>query len=217
MIIMPKKPEAFVMLIVTLVMILTAVSILADDKQNVANTSAGVTQAVPASRTPEPLLTRGQYVIGPEDILDIAVWDNATISRTVPVRPDGMISLPLLNDVRAAGLTPLQLRDDLTKRLEKYMPKAEVSVIVREIHSAKVSVVGSVKKAGRFELKSGATVLDFLALAEGMNEFASPSRIVVLRNDPGGRQQRLRFNYNKVMDGDAENFLLRSGDIIVVP
>jgi len=173
-------------------------------------------QAVSASlKAPAPVV-RGDYVIGPEDVLDISVWNNTTISRTVPVRPDGMISLPLLNDIRASGRTPLQLRDDLINRLMEYMPDPEVSVIVREVHSPKVSVVGSVKKPGRFELKTSATVLDLLALAEGVNEFASPSRIVVLRNE-NGVTKKLRFNYNKVTTGPQENFLLRPGDIIVVP
>jgi len=173
-------------------------------------------QAVPAVKAIAPV-AQGDYVIGPEDVLDISVWNNNTISRTVPVRPDGMISLPLLNDVRASGQTPLQLRDDLMKRLAEYMPSPEVSVIVREVHSPKVSVVGSVRKPGRFELKTGATVLDFLALAEGVDEYASPKRIVVLRNEDGVTK-RLPFNYHKVTTGkEQENFPLRPGDIIVVP
>ena len=199
-----------------LVAALTVTTVMAEEKKPARDGSVAVAQKVVASRTPEPWHARGEYVIGAEDVLDISVWDNQTISRTVPVRPDGMISLPLLNDVRAAGLTPLELRDDLTKRLQQFMPKAEISVIVREVHSSKVSVVGAVKKAGRFELKAGATVLDFLAMAEGMNEFASPSRIVVLRTD-AGTQRRLRFNYYSVLKGDSENLVLRSGDIIVVP
>src|SRR5229473_2076805 len=105
------------------------------------------------------------YEIGPEDVLDIAVWNNTAISRTVPVRPDGKISLPLLNDVQAAGLTPMQLRDGLAKKLTDYMPTPEVSVIVKEVHSFKVSVLGEVKKAGQYELKSRTTVLDVVALA----------------------------------------------------
>lgn len=174
------------------------------------------TQAVPAVKSTVQAV-RGDYVIGPEDVLDIAVWNNTTISRTVPVRPDGMISLPLLNDVRASGQTPLQLRDDLMKRLMEYIPNPEVSVIVREVHSAKVSVVGLVRKPGRFELKTASTVLDLLALAEGVSEFASPSRIIVLRNE-GGVTRKLRFNYKRVTEGnEQENFLLRPGDIIVVP
>jgi len=173
-------------------------------------------RAVPASMPAAPP-ARPDYVIGPADVLDISVWNNTAISRTVPVRPDGMISLPLLNDVRASGQTPLQLRDDLMKRLTEYMPTPEVSVIVREVHSAMVAVLGSVRKPGRFELKTGSTVLDLLASAEGVNEFAARSRIVVLRKE-GGVTRQLRFNYNKVTAfGEQENFLLRPGDIIVVP
>jgi len=178
-----------------------------------AGVGAGSASAAKAS---EPAV-QGDYVIGPEDVLDISVWNNTTISRRVPVRPDGMISLPLLNDVRASGQTPLQLRDDLMVRLTEYMPTPEVSVIVSEVHSPKVSVVGLVKKPGRFELTTASTVLDLLALAEGVDEFASPSRIVVLRTE-GGRTKRIPFNYNKVTAvGGQENFLLRPGDIIVVP
>src|SRR5713226_7645572 len=114
-----------------------------------------------------------EYLIGPEDVLDIAVWNNTDISRTVPVRPDGKISLPLLNDVQAAGLTPMQLRDVLIKLLTSYIPTPEVSVIIREVHSFKVSVIGEVKTPGRHELKSGATVLDVLAMAGGLGEFAA--------------------------------------------
>src|SRR2546430_11157537 len=161
------------------------------------------------------------YRIGPEDVLDIAVWHNEAMSRTVPVRPDGKISLPLVNEVQAAGLTPMQLRDALSKKLEEYMPNPEVSVIVKEVHSFKVSVVGEVKRPGRHELKSRATVLDVLAMAEGLGEFASRGRIVILRPD-GNTLKRIPFNYNKVVsangaNGELENFLLQPGDIVVVP
>ncbi len=160
----------------------------------------------------------GDYRIGPEDVLDISVWNNAAISRTVPVRPDGKISLPLVNDVQAAGLTPTQLRTILLKKLAEYVPSPEVSVIVREVHSFKVSVIGEVKKPGRHELKGRASVLDILAMAEGFGEFAGRSRIVVLR--PEGKSMRqIPFNYNKVVsnNGALENFYLQPGDIIVVP
>lgn len=158
------------------------------------------------------------YRIGPEDVLDIAVWHNEAMSRTVPVRPDGRISLPLLNEVQAAGLTPMQVRDTLIHKLKEYMPSPEVSVIVKEVHSFKVSVIGEVRKTGRHELKSRATVLDVLAMAEGLGEFAARGRIVILRPD-GNTMKRIPFNYNKVIsvDGELENFLLQPGDIIVVP
>ena len=160
----------------------------------------------------------GEYRIGPEDLLDIAVWNNPAISRTMPVRPDGKISLPLLNEVQAAGLTPPQLRDVLMKRLTDYMPSPEVSVIVREVHSFKVSVIGEVKTPGRYELKSRATVLDVLAQAGPFTDFASRTRIFVLRSN-GGAVKRIPFNYNKVVSSDAPdgNFSLQPGDIVVVP
>jgi len=180
--------------------------------------SAAAPTEEPGSRlTPE----QGDYRIGPEDVLDIAVWNNTAISRTVPVRPDGKISLPLLNDVQAAGLTPMQLRDVLIKKLAEYTPTPEVSVIIREVHSFKVSVIGEVKRPGRHELKSRATVLDALAMAEGLGEFASRGRIVILRPE-GNTLKRIPFNYNKVVsangaNGELENFLLQPGDIVVVP
>jgi polysaccharide biosynthesis/export protein len=158
------------------------------------------------------------YRLGPEDVLDIAVWNNTAISRTVPVRPDGKISLPLLNDMQAAGLTPMQLRDALSNKLKEFMPTPEVSVIVKEVHSFKVSVIGEVKRPGRHELKGQATVLDVLALAEGFGDFASRGKIVVLR--PAGETvTHIPFNYNKVLsnNGAMENFFLQPGDIIVVP
>jgi polysaccharide export outer membrane protein len=158
------------------------------------------------------------YKIGPEDILQISVWNNEALSRTVPVRPDGKISLPLLNDVQAAGLTPMELRDVLTKRIAEYMPNPEVSVIVNDVKSFKVSVLGNVMKPGRYEIKSTATVMDAIAMAEGLNPYASKSRIVVLRQN-GRKTDRLPFDFDKVRDGDGRqvNFYLRPGDIVMVP
>jgi len=133
----------------------------------------------------------------------------------VPVRPDGKISLPLLNDVQAAGLTTLELREVLTKKLAEYMPSPEVSVIVTDVRSFKVSVIGEVARPGRYELKSWTTVLDVLALAGGFTQFAARSRIVILQPD-GKTMKRIPFNYNKIA-GEQENFYLRNGDIVLVP
>jgi len=155
------------------------------------------------------------YRIGPEDMLQISVWKNDAMSRGVPVRPDGKISLPLLNDVQAAGLTTLELREVLTKKLAEYMPSPEVSVIVTDVRSFKVSVIGEVARPGRYELKSWTTVLDVLALAGGFTQFAARSRIVILQPD-GKTMKRIPFNYNKIA-GDQENFYLRNGDIVLVP
>lgn len=162
-------------------------------------------------------VTTAEYTIGPEDVLDISVWKNPELSRTVPVRPDGKVSLPLINDIQAAGLTPSELREELVKRLAEYVPSAEVAVIVSEVQSLKVAVVGAVKTPGRFILKSPATVLECIALAQGLTEFAQRERIVVLRQN-GNNTERIMFNYRKIADGDdQQNFFVRPGDIIVVP
>ncbi len=180
--------------------------------------SAGAqTRATPPPRPNDNQFALEEYRIGPEDVLDISVWKNADLTRTVVVRPDGCISLPLLNDITAANLTPMALRDVLAKGYAQYVNEAEVSVIVREIHSFKVSVEGMVRNAGRFELRSQATILDALALAGGLTEFAKRDRILVYRTD-GRRLTKLGFDYNAVLDASADqNFILRPGDIIVVP
>jgi polysaccharide export outer membrane protein len=157
------------------------------------------------------------YQIGADDVLDISVWNNPAMSRTTPVRPDGMISLPLLNDVRAAGLTPMQLRDAIATKLTEYLPNPEVSVIVREVNHYKVSVLGEVRKPGRYDFKSQGTVLDAIAMAGGLNDFASRSRIVILRND-NGSSRRIPVNYNKLVSAnEQEDVRLKPGDIVLVP
>ena len=172
--------------------------------------------AVDASKSDSSGAAPDAYRIGPEDMLQISVWKNEAMTRTVPVRPDGMISLPLLNDVQAAGLTPMELRDLLVKGLAEYMPSPEVSVILTDVRSFKVSVVGEVTRPARYELKSWTTVLDALALAGGFTQFATRSRIVILR--PNGKAMtRIPFNYNKVTGGEQENFYLQNGDIVLVP
>jgi polysaccharide export outer membrane protein len=183
-------------------------------------------QAPPAPQAPQAVPRAAEavipaddrdYKIGPEDVLDISVWKNQELSRTVPVRPDGKVSLPLVNDIQAAGLTPGRLRQELTRRLSEYVPSPEVAVIVREVHSAKVSVVGAVRSPGRYEVRSPATVLELIALAQGFTDFASRDRIVVLRQQ-NGTPSRITFNYRKITDGtDQDNFLVQAGDIIVVP
>ncbi len=177
--------------------------------------------AAPAAKQPAPAPTTSleQYRIGPEDMISVTVWKNDAMSRTVPVRPDGMISLPLLDDVKAAGMTAMELRDVIAKRLVEYMPAPEVSVIVNDVRSFKVSVMGEVVRPARYELKSVTTVLDVLAQAGGFNQFANRSKIVILRPNGGKGMTRIPFNYNKVIasGGEDENFYLQSGDIVLVP
>jgi polysaccharide biosynthesis/export protein len=157
------------------------------------------------------------YLIGPEDILDVQVWKNTELSRTVPVRPDGKVSLPLVNDIQAAGLTPTKLREELTAKLAEYVESPEVSVIVREVHSVKVAVVGAVRMPGRYEVKSPATVLELVAQAQGLTDFASGDRITVIRQNPDGSTVRVPFNYRKAAESERDNFFVRAGDIIFVP
>jgi polysaccharide biosynthesis/export protein len=197
------------LLLIPVMWIITAGAGLAQDIPKAANTNAGA-----AARS---TLTTAEYEIGPEDVLDISVWKNPELSRKVPVRPDGRISLPLVNDIQAAGLTPTELRQELTKRLAEYVPTPEVAVVVQEVQSLKVAVVGAVKTPGRFMLRSPATVLECLALAQGLTEFAARERIVVLRQN-GATTQRIPFNYRKVAEGsEQDNFFVKAGDIIVVP
>lgn len=165
---------------------------------------------------PRTFEAAADFRIGPEDILDVLVWKNIELNRTVPVRPDGKISVPLVNDIQAAGLTPTELREQLTQRLGEFIPSPEVSVIVREVHSVKVSVVGAVRMPGHYEVKSAATVLDMIARAQGLTEFANRDRIAVHRQN-GTTSTRIPFNYSRVADGKDDNFFVRPGDIIVVP
>jgi polysaccharide export outer membrane protein len=179
--------------------------------------TAAAPAVAPVSLETALINSANDYRIGPEDLLDISVWKNPELSRTVPVRPDGKVSLPLVNDIQAAGLTPTALRQQLIQRFSEFIPAPEVAVIVREVHSMKVAVVGSVKTPGRHELKSAATVLELIALAQGFTDFAARDRIFILRQE-NGEAKRIPFNYRKVAGGDDEaNLLVQAGDIIVVP
>jgi polysaccharide export outer membrane protein len=159
------------------------------------------------------------YVIGPEDLLIITVWKNESLSRTLPVRPDGKISLPLLHDVQAAGLTPMQLRDKLANALGEFMPNPEVAVAVSDVRSYRISVLGEVQKPGVLQLKADTTVLEAIALAGGFRDFASPSKIMILRKDGTGVTHKIPFNYNRVVKDNRsqDNVTLKSGDVVVVP
>ena len=180
--------------------------------------------AAPALAAPQELTADPgpSYVIGPEDVLEIAVWGNPDVTRTVPVRPDGKISLPLLNDVQAAGLTPMQLRAILAASLEQYMAAPMLSVIVREVHSLKVTVIGEVKTPGRYELRSRSTVLEVLAMAGGLSQYAARARITILRRD-GDAVRELSYDFEKITaragprNAARENFCVQPGDIILVP
>ena len=157
------------------------------------------------------------YVIGADDTLHISVWKEPELTETLPVRPDGKISMPLLNDVTAAGLTPLQLRDEITERLKKYIADPRVTVVVTGMNSRRVFATGEVLHTGPMTLLPHMTVLQALAQA-GFSQFANPKAIYLLRIE-NGKQQKIPFNYKEVVKGNhpEQNIELKPGDTIVVP
>ncbi|RPH98448.1 MAG: hypothetical protein EHM68_04420 [Lysobacterales bacterium] len=161
-----------------------------------------------------------EYRIGPADILSISVWNHKEMNRTVTVRPDGQVSFALIGDIPAVGLTPLELQGAMERALGEYMEliPGEVSVVVDAVHSYKVSVLGEVRLPGRFEFQNQASVLDALAEAGGLTEFASTSNILILRTT-GGQSERIRFDYQQLLkSGSSEaRVLIFPGDVILVP
>ena len=156
------------------------------------------------------------YVIGPDDVLHVSVWKEADLTATLPVRPDGKISLPLLNDVQAAGLTPEQLSASVTEKLRKYIADPHVTVVVATINSKRIYLVGEVLRPGAATMLPNMTVLQALSSA-GINQFAKTKGIYVLRTE-NGKQEKLPVNYRKLVKGDlAQNYALQPGDTIVVP
>jgi polysaccharide biosynthesis/export protein len=157
------------------------------------------------------------YVIGREDSLHVSVWKEPELTATLPVRPDGMISLPLLNDVQAAGLTPMQLAASITEKLKKYVSDPRVTVVVTAMNSQRIYVLGEVLHTGPMPLLPGMTVLQALASA-GFSQFANTKGIYVLRVE-NGKQQKIPFNYKQVIKGESmeQNLVLKPGDTIVVP
>ena len=157
------------------------------------------------------------YVIGADDTLHISVWKEPDLSEQLPVRPDGKISMPLLNDVQAAGLTPLQLKDSITEKLKKYMADPHVTVVVLAMNSRRIFVTGEVVHSGPITLLPHMTVLQALAQA-GFTQFANPKAIYLLRTE-NGKQEKLPFNYKGVVKGNhpEQNIQLKPGDTLVVP
>ena len=165
-----------------------------------------------------PATNDANYTIGPEDEVNVSIWKEQDLSRTVPVRPDGKISLPLLNDIRAAGLTPMQLSSEITEKLKKFIAEPQVTVIITKINSQRVFIVGEVPRAGAFALLPNMTVLQALSSAGGFTQFANVKKIHILRME-NGKQISLAFNYKEVVagHGSEQNITLRAGDTIVVP
>ena len=194
---------------------------IAQEKQtaSAADPALPVKAAQPTSRREAVSVDKKTYIIGESDILDIDVWKEKEVSKEVPVRPDGKISLPLIGQIQASGLTPLQLQDNITEKLKEYISNPEVTVIVSDARSQQFNIVGQVARPATYPLRESMTVLDAIAAAGGFKDFAKETKIYVLRPMPGGIRVRIPFNYKDVIKGKnlQQNVQLKPGDTIVVP
>jgi polysaccharide export outer membrane protein len=172
---------------------------------------------VQAEAKPVPVIEASKYIIGPDDVLQVTVWKEPTLSGTFPVRPDGMISMVLLGDVKAAGLTPMQLSSNLTLQLKKYVQDPLVTVLVTSVNSQRIFLVGEVGHVGALPLTPGMTPLQAIAAAGGLTPFAKSKHIYILRG-PEGKQQKIPFNYKEALRGEnKQTITLLPNDTVVVP
>ena len=192
----------------------------AGSKNAAATANSNAAQASPppdASTASKP--HDDSFVIGNDDVLAINVWKEPDISRSIPVRSDGKISLPLVGEVQATGRTPLKLEQDIAAKLKNYIAEPEVTVIVQQINSQKFNILGQVNRPGSYVITNSVTVLDAIAVAGGFRDFAKQKNIYVLRQNADGSQTRMPFNYKEVVKGQnpAQNIKLLPRDTIVVP
>jgi polysaccharide export outer membrane protein len=186
-------------------------------KKDAAQTPPAATATTPATPVATAATEADGYVIGASDVLTITVWKEPTLSGTLLVRPDGMISLSLLGDVQASGLTPLQLSDQIASKLKKFIQDPNVSVVITQIHSKVVYLLGEVVKRGPVEMAPGMTLLEAISSGGGLTDFANTKKIYILRGE-GGLQLKIPVNYKGALKGDATlNVILKPGDTIVVP
>lgn len=159
-----------------------------------------------------------RYIIGSEDVLFIYVWGEKELSRAATVRLDGKISMPLADEVQAAGVTPLQLKGKLTEKLKEYIENPTISVIVTEANSFKVFITGQVRTPGVYRLRAETSLAQIIAMAGGLTEWADQKKITILRRE-GGKEKRMVINFKKVISGDSPdtNIILKAGDTIIVP
>jgi len=211
------RPAAYILLGLSL----AAIALPAQDpKKPEAQQNAGNQTAPKSGQTSDAVAANDtSYKIGPQDVLRIDVWKEPEVSRAgLPVRPDGKISLPLLNDVQAAGLSPLELSNVISEGLKKFMNNPQVTVTVLDINSKRVYVTGEVRRPGAFAMLPHMTVLQALTNSGGFTQFARIKGIYVLRNE-GGKQVKYPFNYKDVIKGNhpEQNIEMQPGDLIVVP
>jgi polysaccharide export outer membrane protein len=212
-----SKRRALLLLVIALTCWLPAQSAAGNQNSTEASTDT--------STTAQNLNTSGAkphddtFIIGVDDLLAVNVWKEPDITRSVPVRSDGMISLPLVGELQASGRTPHQLEIAITEKLKNYISEPEVTVIVQEIRSQKFNILGQVLRPGSYPLTNSTTVLDAIAIAGGFKDFAKQKNIYVLRQNSDGKESRLDFNYKNVIKGKdvAQNIKLQPRDTIVIP
>ena len=166
------------------------------------------------------LIVTPDYIIGPEDVLEITVWKNQDLSKVVAVRPDGRISLPLIGEVTAVGKTPVQVTEDISLKLKEYKENPQVSIVLKEVNSYAIFVLGEVAKPGKYPLKSKTTLLQGITIAGGFTAMAARNKLVVFRfGVNGGREERVKASYDDIVlrDGSLQNIELKPGDTVVVP
>ena len=166
------------------------------------------------------LIVTPDYIIGPEDVLEITVWKNQDLSKVVAVRPDGRISLPLIGEVTAVGKTPVQVTEDISTKLKEYKENPQVSIVLKEVNSYAIFVLGEVAKPGKYPLKSKTTLLQGISIAGGFTAMAARNKLVVFRfRVNGGGQERVKASYDDIVlrDGSLQNIELKPGDTVVVP
>jgi polysaccharide export outer membrane protein len=180
--------------------------------------AAPATTAVAPPALPVGVELPPGYVIGPDDVLTVVFWRDKEMSSDVSVRPDGKVTLPLVNDIDAAGKTPEQLRLDITEAASRFVEAPTVSIVVKAINSRKVYITGMIGKSGAFPLSGPTTVLQLISMAGGLHEFADSKNIIINRVE-NGRQIAIKFNYNDVRKGKKlqQNIELKPGDTVVVP
>ncbi len=181
-------------------------------------TPAHVTQQQTGEKS--SLIVTKEYIIGPEDVLEITVWRNQDLSKVVAVRPDGRISMPLIGDVTAVGRTPSQLTEEITSRLKEFKENPSIAIVVKEVNSYAVFILGEVQKPGKYPLKSKTTLLQGITMAGGFTQTAARNKMVVFRfvdNGPGDERMKASYDDIVLRDGSRQNVELKPGDTVVVP
>lgn len=207
-----------------LVLIVLCGSALGSARAAVQTNGGATTAPAAMAQMPSEATTTGKahddaFIIGNEDMLAISVWKEPELSKSVPVRSDGRISLPLVGEIQAAGKTPLQLETDIASKLTNFITAPEVTVIVEKVNSKKFNIVGEVSRPGSYPIATATTIMDAIAAAGGFRDFAKKTGVYILRKSPDGHEARINFNYKEFIKGKNpdQNVKLQADDTIIVP